>query len=103
MTTLEEIMLSASQLITTGYVTKDGKVLCVKCGDAEGIPTKYAHCAYSMDTDFQETGAWCDKCGDEIVEPSEDEEQDETLCTCANRSWYGEEHDSACELKGARA
>jgi hypothetical protein len=29
-------------------------------------------------------------------------EQDETLCTCANRSWYGEEHDSACELQGKR-
>ena len=29
-------------------------------------------------------------------------EQDESLCTCANRSWYGEEHDSACELTGKR-
>jgi len=29
-------------------------------------------------------------------------EQDETLCTCANRSWYGDEHDTACELKGKR-
>jgi hypothetical protein len=29
-------------------------------------------------------------------------EQDESLCTCANRSWYGEEHDTACELEGKR-
>ena len=27
---------------------------------------------------------------------------DDTLCTCDNRSWYGEEHDTACELEGFR-
>lgn len=28
--------------------------------------------------------------------------QDESLCTCSNRSWYGEEHDTACALEGKR-
>lgn len=28
--------------------------------------------------------------------------KDESLCTCDNRSWYGEEHDTACELEGKR-
>lgn len=26
----------------------------------------------------------------------------ERVCTCDDRSWYGEEHDTACELEGKR-
>ena len=96
-------MLSASQLIITAYIPRDsGTILCVNCGDAAGIPTRDAVCAYTMNTDFYETGTCCDTCGKEIVEAPEPEEQDETLCSCANRSWYGDEHDSACELEGPR-
>jgi hypothetical protein len=39
---------------------------------------------------------------EESADVLDETEQDESLCTCANRSWYGEEHDTACELKGKR-
>lgn len=32
----------------------------------------------------------------------EEDEDEEPECTCAERSWYGPEHDSECECEGAR-
>ena len=39
-------MLSMEQLTTVAYMT-DGGILCRKCGEAEGLPTSDALCAYS--------------------------------------------------------
>ncbi len=69
-------MLGASQLIITAYV-HDGEILCVKCGDKEEIPTEHAVCAYNMDSDFSEDGAYCERCGHEIVAPPEPEPEDD--------------------------
>ena len=68
-------MLSAEQLIITAYIG-DGVILCRSCGEAEGLPMKDAMCDYAMQSDFEE-GAWCEDCGKEIVEPYEEELEEE--------------------------
>ena len=66
-------MLSAEQLIITAYIPADaGTILCRACGEDEGLPMKDAMCDYAMQSEFEE-GAWCDNCGKEIVEPYEEE------------------------------
>ena len=68
-------MLSIEQMTITAYIT-DGGILCRKCGEKENLPAKDALCDYSMQSEFEE-GAWCDSCGYEIVEPYEEEAEDE--------------------------
>lgn len=37
-----------------------------------------------------------------LAENEDEESEDDTDCTCADRSWYGPRHDSACALTGRR-
>jgi hypothetical protein len=72
-------MLTLSQLTPVCYIT-DGGVLCIKCGDAAGLPVKDQMIEYSADEFAGNDGLYCDECSAEIVEPYvEDEpEEDET-------------------------
>jgi hypothetical protein len=76
-------MLTLSQLTPVCYVT-DGGVLCIKCGDAAGLPTKDQMIEYSADEFAGNDGLYCDDCSAEIVEPyveDEPEEEDEEVAS----------------------
>ena len=61
-------MLSIEQLTIVAYVT-DGDILCRKCGEKQGLPTKDALCAYSAGEFADNDGLYCGDCSKEIVEP----------------------------------
>ena len=61
-------MLSIDQLTITAYQTNGG-IICRKCGEAEGLPTKSALCAYSTGEFAGYDGLDCDHCGAEIEAP----------------------------------
>ncbi len=63
-------MLSIEQLTIAAYQT-DGGILCRKCGEAKGLPTKDALCAYSAGEYAGNEGLYCDDCGHEIEAPYE--------------------------------
>ena len=63
-------MLSIEQLTIVAYMT-DGGILCRKCGEAEGLPTKDALCAYSAGEYAGNEGLYCDSCSFEIDAPYE--------------------------------
>jgi hypothetical protein len=69
-------MLTLSQLTPVCYVT-DGGVLCIKCGDAAGLPTKDQMIEYSADEFAGNDGLYCDECSAEIVEPYVEDEPEE--------------------------
>jgi hypothetical protein len=63
-------MLSIEQLTITAY-QDDCEILCRKCGEEAGLPTKQALCAYSSSELAGDEGLYCDNCGEEIEEPYE--------------------------------
>ena len=61
-------MLTLSQLTPVCYVTYD-EFLCIKCGDAAGLPTKDQMIEYSADEFAGNGGLYCYACSAEIVAP----------------------------------
>lgn len=74
-----------------GDVGDEDNNLVLNIADANGIDVDAA--IYPSDLDWCKTLEHLD---DEITVPSEED------CDCADRSWYGPEHDSACPCSGPR-
>jgi len=83
-------MLSIEQLTIVAYMT-DGGILCRKCGEAEGLPTKDALCAYSAGEYAGSEGLYCDDCGFEIDPPYSWD------CPTCGRAYFGDE---AADVEG---
>ena len=71
-------MLSLSQIQAGAYWDGESTIICVKCGDKKGLPISAQINRYTLESEFfDESGLYCDDCGEEILAPYIDEDDEE--------------------------
>lgn len=69
-------MMGPEYFTVAGYVG-DGFIVCSECGEKAEMPAKDQLTVAQAESEFSDGGLYCDDCGKEIVEPYEEEQDDE--------------------------
>ena len=70
-------MMGPEYFTAAGYVTEDGEILCVNCGEKRKLHVADQITRATAESDFAEDGLWCGDCGAIIVEPPVEEFDEE--------------------------